>query len=164
MLYDSIPSRPPRNKIMFEYERFSDIAAPLRYYIREAYIKKIKWMEGNIEVERYEFKTGAKAAGEYVGYGTNEPRYDQKLFETRFLDTLACYKEGILDHFFKFDRIAAKREAERSDESVVRTRILQGMQERESFQCTGPPDGIDRELCARKSECRERRDLAVTRA
>ena len=108
-IYDSIPSRPPRNKISFEYERFLDTAAPARYYVREGYVKKIKWMEGGLETESYEFKTGSKGTGEYVGYAANEPRYDQKLFETRFLDTLKCYKEGILDHLYKFDRTVGKK-------------------------------------------------------
>lgn len=105
LIYDTIPNAPPKNKIIFEYEPFTDSAASNKSYIREAYVKNIKWMEGSLEVERYEFKTTPKDTSEYVGYKANEPRDGQKLFETRRLDTLKCFKEGALDYFYKFDWI-----------------------------------------------------------
>lgn len=107
--YDSIPNRPPKNILTFEYDRYLDSSALQKFYIREAYPKNIKWMEANQEVERYEFKTTSKGSNEYIGYAPNEPRDEQKIFETRRLDTLKCYKEGVLVHFYKFDWIAQKK-------------------------------------------------------
>ncbi|MDB5047527.1 MAG: hypothetical protein JWO30_598 [Fibrobacteres bacterium] len=107
--YDTLPGGAPKNILNFEYERFLDSAAPGKSYVREGYLKNIKWTEGSQEVERYEFKTAAKGSVEYVGYGPNENRVDQKLFETRRLDTLKCYKEGSLTHFYKFDWISQSK-------------------------------------------------------
>lgn len=104
--YDTIPNLSPRNKILFSYKPILDTVTTgtnMKTYVREAYIQDIKWMEGNQEVERYNFITTAKTSAEYVGYASNEPKNDQKLFETQRLDSLKCYHEGILDKFYKFN-------------------------------------------------------------
>jgi hypothetical protein len=101
--YDTVPNLPPKNKITFEYDYFLDTTADNKSYVREGYIRNIKWMEGGLEVERYEFKTAAKGSNEYVGYQYQEPKDQQRLFETRRLDSLKCFKEGGLAHFYKFD-------------------------------------------------------------
>jgi hypothetical protein len=108
-LYDTIPGRSPRNKIQFEYDRFKDTVFNNQAYIREGYVKNIKWLEGAQEVERYEFKTVAKGSNEYVGYSSSEPKDQPKLFETRRLDSLKCFTEGALDHYYKFVQRTQKK-------------------------------------------------------
>lgn len=102
-LYDTIPSLPPKNKILFTYNQFTESVLPNKSYVREAFIKDVKWVEGSQEVERYSFNTANKGTSEYVGYTTNEPKSNQKLFETQHIDNLKCYKEGQLTHYYQFD-------------------------------------------------------------
>ncbi|MDB5051607.1 MAG: hypothetical protein JWO30_4678 [Fibrobacteres bacterium] len=107
--YDSIPNRAPKNVLTFEYERFMDSAGTGKSYVREGYVRNIKWVENGLEVERYEFKTTPKSGSQYSGYDTYEARDKQKLFETRRLDSLKCFKENALTHYFKFDMSSAAK-------------------------------------------------------
>jgi hypothetical protein len=109
--YDSVPNQSPKNIINFEYERILEQASPNKYYVREGYIKEIKWMVGTQEVERYEFETTNKRILEWTGsiisnegdYWTTDARDDQKIYETRKLQYLRCYREGVLAYYYQFD-------------------------------------------------------------
>lgn len=95
----------PLSAIKFEYAYFQEKATPENSYVREGYIKNIKWIVNGQEIERHEFKTRDKLSSEYAGYWHNEPKLDQRIFETRRLDTLKCYKEGSLVYTYIFDYI-----------------------------------------------------------
>jgi hypothetical protein len=98
-----------KNSIRFDYDYLLTASLPGKSYVSEGYVKNIKWMVGGQEADRYEFKTAPKGANEYVGYASDEPRNDQKLFETRRLDTLKCFKEGSLAFAYKFDWTAQSK-------------------------------------------------------
>ncbi len=91
------------NKILFDHAQYLENAGQGRSYVREGYVKNIKWLgPGNTEVERYEFVTQERPIGEYQPYRTGEAKDDQKLFETRYLHEIKCYREGNHTHSYSF--------------------------------------------------------------
>lgn len=92
------------NTMKFTYKQEIQAVPGGRVYVRESHIRTIGWSGSGGEVERYEFITKDKATSEYVGYLSIETKDDQRTYETKYLDTLKCFKEGKAAHAFRFLR------------------------------------------------------------
>lgn len=100
------------NKLLFEFAPLMDTAWNNIPYVRESYVSKILWLNGTTEVERYEFLTLAKGAEEYVGYATGQAKDDQRLWETRYLNLIRCFKQNTLARYFDLNHtiVSKKRQ------------------------------------------------------
>lgn len=87
-----------KNRLIFTYAQTRKLIGGSKYFSQESYVKNIiSKNAANVEIERFTFNTVGKQTGvEYV-VPSQEDIQGQKLFETKRLDNIQHFSEGVLD-------------------------------------------------------------------